>query len=191
MSSAFPIHHRSYVFSPAAQRVAVARRANSISSLSTSPSAGHSIAAVTAADLEELLTLMRAYCDFYRATPSDAALLALAKALLADPEHEGLQLIARDEGSAPVGFATIYWTWTTTAAGRIGTMNDLYLVPAARGAGLADRLIAACIERCREHGAGALEWQTAPDNLRAQAVYDRVGAKREGWVDYSLAVPAA
>ncbi len=179
------------MFSPAAQRVTVARRANSISSLSTSPSAGHSIAAVTAADLEELLTLMRAYCDFYRATPSDAALLALAKALLADPEHEGLQLIARDEGSAPVGFATIYWTWTTTAAGRIGTMNDLYLVPAARGAGLADRLIAACIERCREHGAGALEWQTAPDNLRAQAVYDRVGAKREGWVDYSLAVPAA
>lgn len=132
---------------------------------------------------------MRAYCDFYRATPSDAALLALARALLADSEHEGLQLIARDGISAPVGFATIFWTWTTTGARRIGTMNDLYVVPEARGQGLADLLIAACLERCTERGAGALEWQTAPENLRAQAVYARVGAKRETWVDYSLSVP--
>jgi GNAT superfamily N-acetyltransferase len=157
--------------------------------LNASPSSGHSIAAVTAADLDDLLTLMRAYCDFYRATPSDAALLALARALLADSEHEGLQLIARDGISAPVGFATIFWTWTTTGARRIGTMNDLYVVPEARGQGLADLLIAACLERCTERGAGALEWQTAPENLRAQAVYARVGAKRETWVDYSLSVP--
>jgi RimJ/RimL family protein N-acetyltransferase len=31
-----------------------------------------------------------------------------------------------------------------------------------------------------------LEWQTALDNHRAQAVYDRVGGKREQWYDYSL-----
>ena len=33
-----------------------------------------------------------------------------------------------------------------------------------------------------------LDWQTATDNLRAQAVYDRVGATREQWVDYWLPV---
>jgi len=164
--------------------------ANRLPSLSTAQSHGHSIAVVTAADLDDLLALMRAYCDFYRATPSDAALLALARALLADGEHEGLQLIARDGDSAPVGFATIFWSWSTTAAMRIGTMNDLYVVPGARGQRLADHLIAACLERCRERGAGALEWQTAPENLRAQAVYDRVGATRETWLDYTLAVPA-
>jgi ribosomal protein S18 acetylase RimI-like enzyme len=171
--------------------IAAARRANSICTLSASPSEDHSITVVSAADLHDLLGLMRAYCDFYRATPSDAALLALSRALLADREREGLQLIARDESSTAVGFATIFWTWTTTGAGRIGTMNDLYVAPAARGQGLADRLIGACLEHCRERGAGALEWQTAPENLRAQAVYDRVGATRSTWVDYSLAVPGA
>ena len=100
---------------------------------------------------------MRAYCEFYRATPSDEALLALSRALLADSEHEGLQLIAREESSAAVGFATIFWTWTTTGARRSGTMNDLYVTPAARGQGLADRLIGVCLEHCRVRGAAALE----------------------------------
>jgi ribosomal protein S18 acetylase RimI-like enzyme len=69
-------------------------------------------------------------------------------------------------------------------------MNDLYVAPSARGLGLADGLIAACIERCKQAGAVALEWQTAPDNLRAQAVYERAGARREDWLDYTLPVPA-
>jgi RimJ/RimL family protein N-acetyltransferase len=38
-------------------------------------------------------------------------------------------------------------------------------------------------------GATELAWQTAHDNLRAQAVYDRVGATRDvRWLDYSLDV---
>ena len=65
-------------------------------------------------------------------------------------------------------------------------MNDLFVAPGARGTGLAEALIAACRERAGEHGAATLEWQTAPDNLRAQAVYDRVGGTRSQWVDYSL-----
>ena len=132
---------------------------------------------------------MRAYCDFYRCAPSDSGLLDLAGALLADPVGEGVQLIARDERAAAVGFATVYWTWSTTQASRIGVMNDLYVAPEARGSGLAERLIGACLERCAERGVGALAWQTAPENLRAQAVYERVGAQRETWVDYTLAVP--
>lgn len=39
------------------------------------------------------------------------------------------------------------------------------------------------------HGAAVLEWQTAPDNARAQAVYDRAGAARAEWVTYELALP--
>ena len=55
-------------------------------------------------------------------------------------------------------------------------MNDLYVAGEARGIGVADGLIAACLERCRKHGATQLIWQTARDNHRAQAVYERVGA---------------
>jgi GNAT superfamily N-acetyltransferase len=153
--------------------------------VSHSPEA-HSIDLVTASDLDDLLQLVRAYCAFYETTPSDAALLQLSRALIADPEREGVQLIARDERSKAAGFATVFWSWDTTEGSRIGIMNDLYVAPEARGSGLAERLIAACAERCKGRGASRLEWQTGPENLRAQAVYDRVGGVREPWLLYTL-----
>jgi GNAT superfamily N-acetyltransferase len=144
------------------------------------------IGRVTEADLGELLPLMRAYCDFYAVAPSDEALLGLSRALIADPEREGVQLLARDGGS--VGFATIFWSWATTSAERIGVMNDLFVAPEARGKGVAESLIEACRAECAAHGADKLTWQTAPDNMAAMKLYDRVGAVREQWVDYWLAV---
>ena len=56
----------------------------------------YSIAAVGETDLDGLLPLMRGYCDFYRVAPTDDALLAMSRALIGDPEREGIQLIARD-----------------------------------------------------------------------------------------------
>jgi GNAT superfamily N-acetyltransferase len=147
------------------------------------------IAVVTEADLPELLPLMRGYCEFYEVEPADEALLALARTLITDPEHEGLQLIARDDDGAAVGFATVFWTWSTLSASRLGVMNDLFVAERARGGGVADALIEACAARCRERGATSLDWQTAHTNKRAQAVYDRIGARRDDrWLDYSLDV---
>lgn len=155
------------------------------------PAEGHSIELVTEADLPDLLPLMRAYCDFYAVAPSDEALLELSRALLADPEDEGVQLIARDSQARAIGFATLFWSWSTLSAGRTGIMYDLYVHEDARGLGYAERLIEACIDRCALRGTARLEWQTAPENLRAQAVYDRVGARREGWLNYAIAVRRA
>jgi GNAT superfamily N-acetyltransferase len=147
------------------------------------------ITTVAEADLLELLPLMRGYCDFYEVDPSDDDLLAMSRALIADPDREGTQLIARDDEGRASGFATIFWTWTTLSAARIGVMNDLFVTERARGTGVAEALIAACAERCRGHGAVSLDWTTARDNHRAQRLYERVGAKRdERWVDYSLDV---
>jgi len=149
----------------------------------------HDIQAVAEPDLQDLLPLMRAYCEFYEVAPSDDDLLAMARVLIADPEREGLQLLARDAEGRAVGFATVFWTWSTLSAQRLGIMNDLFVAPDERGRGAADELIAACAERCRERGAPSLEWQTARDNHRAQAVYARVGGERDDrWLDYSLAV---
>ena len=147
------------------------------------------ITTATEADLPDLLPLMRGYCDFYEVDPSDDALLAMSRTLIADPELEGVQLIARDDDGQAVGFATIFWTWTTLSASRLAVMNDLFVVADARGDGHADALIAECAERARARGATELAWQTAHDNTRAQAVYARVGAARdERWLDYSLDV---
>ena len=137
-------------------------------------------------DLPDLLPLMRAYCDFYGVAPSDEGLLSLSRALLSDPLREGVQLLARDGDGAAVGFATVFWSWSTLNAARTAVMNDLYVDPSARGTGLADALIDACRAQARDHGAVWLGWQTAKDNARAQRVYDRVGGERSEWIDYGL-----
>ena len=68
-----------------------------------------------------------------------------------------MQLIVRDAQRNAVGFATVFWSWTTLSATRIGVMNDLYVEPAARGTGIADDLIRACADECRLHGAASLD----------------------------------
>jgi GNAT superfamily N-acetyltransferase len=146
------------------------------------------VSRVTMADLADLMPLLRGYCDFYEVAPDDEALLALARTLITDPDREGVQLIARGGDNEAVGFATVYWSWSTLIAARIGVMNDLFVTPAARGTGAAEALIDACVAECRRHGAEKLTWQTARDNARAQKVYDRLGAARDDWVDYSLDV---
>jgi len=138
-------------------------------------------------DLAELLPLMRGYCDFYEVDPPDEALLAMSRALIADPEREGFQLVARDESGRAIGFATVFWTWSTSSAARRGVMNDLFVETIARGGGAADELIAECARLVGERGGKSLAWQTAKDNFRAQAVYDRVGGQRDDrWLSYLL-----
>lgn len=138
-------------------------------------------------DLADLLPLMRGYSDFYEVDPSDDALLALSRALIADPEREGVQFIARDaDDGTPLGFATVYWTWSTSRAARIGVMNDLFTAEAARRRGVGEALIQTCLGAVRERGGALLQWQTAPDNDSAQSLYERVGGIREQWYDYYL-----
>lgn len=142
------------------------------------------ITGVTPSDLPELLPMMRGYCDFYRVDPSDDRLLALSNALIDDPD-EGVQLIARGDGT-PLGFATIYWSWQTLYAARVGVLNDLYVEAAARGTGTGRALIERGLQLCRDRGAEKLVWETAPDNVTAQRLYDGIGAAKSTWLSYEL-----
>ncbi len=138
-------------------------------------------------DLEELLPLVQDYLAFYEVTAAERSRLRdPCAALLADPEREGVQLLARDAAGGAVGFATVYWTWVTTRLGRSATMNDHFVVPAHRGKGVADALIRGCVDVARQGGAVRLQWHTAPDNVRAQKVYDRVGGERSQWLTYEI-----
>ena len=136
-------------------------------------------------DLPVLMPMMRAYCDFYEVDPRDDRLVALSRALIDDPS-EGEQLILRDEDGTPLGFATVYWTWQTLDAARIGVLNDLYTVPEARGKGVGRALIEHCRGLCRKRGAAKLVWETAPDNETAQRLYDGIGAESSSWLAYEI-----
>ena len=141
-------------------------------------------------DIDDLLPLMRAYSEFYEVPPDDARLLGVARMLIDQPQ-EGVQFIARDDDGAPLGFATVYMTWETLDAGRLAVMNDLYVDAAARGQGAGAALIEECRRYAAQRGAGKLAWQTAPDNVVAQRLYERVGASREQWIDYKLVVDSS
>lgn len=139
-------------------------------------------------DLDLLLPLMRAYCDFYQVSPSDTDLTGMSRALM-DRPAEGEQLIAfgsEDESGGPLAFATIFWTWQTLYAARVGVLNDLFTVPESRGTGVGRALIERCRERCSEHGAAKLVWETAPDNHAAQRLYDGIGAEQSTWLTYEM-----
>ena len=143
------------------------------------------ISKVAINDLGVLLPLMRAYCDFYEVQPRDDRLVALCRALLDDP-GEGVQYLARNEDGIALGFTTLYWTWSTLDAARIGVMNDLYVKPEARGGGIGGSLIEACRGACRKKGAAKLTWETAPKNKTAQRLYDSLGAESSTWKAYEL-----
>jgi GNAT superfamily N-acetyltransferase len=135
-------------------------------------------------EIEEMLPLIRAYCEFYETEPKDEGLRKMFETLITDPS-QGVVFIARADGKA-VGFATLDWKWSSLKAAKIGYLEDLFVDPDARGRGIADALIEICAERCRELGMPAMAWQTAPDNHRAQKVYNRTGAGAEPYLEYDL-----
>lgn len=95
-------------------------------------------------------------------------------------------LIGAWRGGDLVGYACLYWTFTSLVPAAIVLMNDLYVVPAARGQGVGRALIEASAAVARERGAYRLTWVTAPDNEAAQRLYDSTGAKREPSIEYEL-----
>src|SRR5262245_14927994 len=135
-------------------------------------------------EIEEMLPLIRAYCEFYETEPQDEGLRGMVRTLITDPS-QGAVFVARHDGKA-VGFATLDWKWSSLKAARMGYLEDLFVDPEARGKGIADALIEVCADRCRELGMPAMAWLTAPDNLRAQQVYNRAGAQFDTCLEYDL-----
>jgi GNAT superfamily N-acetyltransferase len=140
----------------------------------------------TEADLHALLPLLRGYCDFYESSPSDEGLLRMARSSIAAPEDEAYLLVSTDDAGEVVGFAHNQWKWSSLRGARVVVLDDLFVAEAARGGGHADALIEASAAVARRHGAPALTWLTAPDNHRAQAVYNRLGGRAEMFLDYEL-----
>jgi GNAT superfamily N-acetyltransferase len=145
------------------------------------------IAPIAGEEFEEMLPLIAAYQRFYEAEEIDEERnRAFFRRFLA-PSEDGLLLGARREGRL-VGYACLYWHFSSLEACESVLMNDLYVVEEARGQGIGRALIEATVEVARERGAPYVEWSTAPDNETAQRLYDSTGAERSEWVTYELRV---
>ena len=143
------------------------------------------IAPVSAAEYEELLPLIAAYQGFYEVDDVETERNRSFFRRFLAPSEDGLLLGARRDGQL-VGYACLYWHFSSTKACETVLMNDLFVVPEVRGGGVGRALIEASLEIARERGAASLEWQTAPDNHTAQRLYDATGASRSTWISYEL-----
>jgi len=130
--------------------------------------------------------LFRAYIEFYRAKVPDEVIDLTWRRLLAGGEGNPLGLVAVDEAGVPFGLAHVLLHRSTWSATWYCYLEDLFVDPEARGHGTADALIRICADRCRERGLGGMAWLTAPDNQRAQKVYNRTGAESDTYVEYYL-----
>ncbi|PRX07290.1 GNAT family N-acetyltransferase [Martelella mediterranea] len=109
----------------------------------------------------------------------------LAEAIFGDGSvTEGL--IAEIDGK-PAGFAVYYFTFSTWQ-GRNGIyLEDLYVSPEFRGAGLGKALMRAVADVAVSRNCGRMEWSVLDWNVGAIRVYDAVGGKPQSeWIRYRL-----
>jgi GNAT superfamily N-acetyltransferase len=141
---------------------------------------------VTAADLPGLLALIADYQRFYGNTAPDDAHNAAFFGSFVAPSERGMLIGAYDDDGSPAGYACLYWTFSSISASHVVLLNDLYVLPSRRGAGVGEALIAAAREVAVERGCSHLRWATTLDNRRAQRLYERVGAERVALFEYEF-----
>jgi ribosomal protein S18 acetylase RimI-like enzyme len=78
-----------------------------------------------------------------------------------------------------VGYAFLVSYWSNELGGEVCAIDELYIAPAARNHGWGTRLIEvlAAGSKLWPAGAVALALGVAPENLRARALYERLGFK--------------
>jgi GNAT superfamily N-acetyltransferase len=128
----------------------------------------------TVLDLDLVAPLFDAYRQFYR-KPAD---LALAREFLLERlrHNESVIFVALGEGGDALGFVQLFPSFSSGAAARILILNDLFVVPDARRAGVGRLLLRAAAEYGRVVGAVRLTLSTEVTNTSAQALYEA-----EGW----------
>lgn len=129
------------------------------------------------ADLDALLPLVQAYRVFYRREPDAARERAFIDSHLRN--GSSCIYLAEVDGQA-AGFMQLFPTHSTVQLAPSWILEDLFVDPKHRKAGVASALLQCALQHARETGACGMFLETANDNLTAQRVYERAGWTREG-----------
>ena len=141
----------------------------------------------TTDDVPKLLDLM---ADFYAESGYVLDRIHAAEgftALLADDRLGRVWLI--EQGSEAVGDVVVTFVFAMEYGGVTAVVDDFYVRPAFRGAGLGSSALAEARRACAELGMRAMRVEVGLDNAVAQAVYRHIGFEA---VDHQLmALPLA
>ncbi len=133
-------------------------------------------------DLEALVPLFDGYRQFYR-QPSDPE---SAQAFLAEriKRGESVIFVAIVDGAA-AGFTQLYPLFSSVSMKRLWLLNDLFVAPAGRRAGVGRALLDRADRWARETGAKGLTLSTELTNAAAQRLYESAGwTKDDQFVHY-------
>ncbi len=141
---------------------------------------------VAIGDTEGLVSLMKNYIvDFYqKPEPRTEDLVKLIHRLINEPSS-GLQFVAEKEGTL-VGFATLYFSFSTLQLKRVAILNDLFIGEDARGSKIGKQLFQTCLTYIRENDFAYMTWETGKDNIIAQSLYNKMGGKISEWLVYEI-----
>jgi GNAT superfamily N-acetyltransferase len=144
------------------------------------------IRAAARADAGLILGFIRALADYERMLHLVKTSEADIEAALFSPHPRAFCDIAEQDG-APIGFALWFYNFSTFE-GRFGIyLEDLFVVPEARGSGAGLALMRRLAQRCRDEGLKRFEWAVLDWNEPSIAFYDRLGAAAKSeWIVRSL-----
>jgi len=123
--------------------------------------------------IETLLEFVKAYYDFDEIPYQAKRIRSALGILLRDPSLGRVWIIHYD-GEA-VGHAILTFGYDLEFDGRQATITELFIAPAYRSRRLGCKMINVIEGTCRQLDIGALELQVERDNVRAQALYRRLG----------------
>lgn len=142
-----------------------------------------SVRPVTAADEVRWRELFDAYTRFYEREPV-AEQTRYTWARILDPAVPVYAIAAERDGEV-VGIANYLLHENTSAMTPSCYLQDLFVDPAVRGAGLGGALIDWLLAEVKAQGWSSLYWQTKANNHRARALYDRY-TPHSGFLRYVL-----
>jgi len=138
------------------------------------PTAPFTIRCMREGDRASWQALWEAYLRFYRAQlPAHVSDATFARLRDADSGLTGV--VAVDSGGVVAGLGHLVFhpsTWDTEPS---CYLQDLFVDPRARGAGLSSQLFDGIYEAARVGGAARVYWHTQEFNGPARSLYDRVG----------------
>ncbi len=140
----------------------------------------------TPADVPAVLAFIRGLADYERLAHEAVATEAdLHAALFGARPHAEVVLAALD--GVDVGFALFFGTFSTFT-GRPGLwLEDLFVLPEARGQGVGSALLAHLAALAVERRCARFEWSVLDWNADAIAVYHALGAApMDGWTTQRL-----
>lgn len=141
----------------------------------------------SAADAAIILRFIRELADYEKALSEVAATEETIVASLFGEGSVTHAAICETEDGEPAGSAVWFKSYSTWQSKNGLYLEDLYVTPAHRGAGVGKMLLRHLARIAVEEGCGRFEWSVLDWNEPAIRVYDAIGAEPQNeWIRYRL-----